>query len=142
MEFATPSLSTEAVIFRRVGVAQAATAGRAEMGRPPSFPEATCFCRGRSGASRDIVAAGCGAFLIQIKIKIKIKPKASATKAAGYFLLSKATKKGNQRKMLLFESRARAFDADAGIFHTGPPCPDEKRPASLRAALRVFDGLR
>ncbi|MGN7918580.1 hypothetical protein, partial [Lysobacter sp. 22409] len=29
-----------------------------------------------------------------------------------------------------------------GIFHTGHPCPDEKRPASMRAALRVFDGLR
>jgi len=44
--------------------------------------------------------------------------------------------------MLLFESQARGFDTDAGIFHTGHPCPDEKRPASLRAALRVFDCLR
>ncbi|ALN79664.1 hypothetical protein LA76x_1508 [Lysobacter antibioticus] len=24
------------------------------------------------------------------------------------------------------------------IFHTGHPCPDEKRRASLRAGLRVF----
>ncbi|WP_408950196.1 hypothetical protein [Lysobacter sp. Hz 25] len=44
--------------------------------------------------------------------------------------------------MLFFESQARTLDADAGIFHTGHPCPDEKRPASLRAALRVFYGLR
>src|SRR5687768_15975008 len=40
--------------------------------------------------------------------------------------------------MLLFESQARTSGASAGIFHTGHPCPDEKRPASLRAALRVF----
>jgi hypothetical protein len=44
--------------------------------------------------------------------------------------------------MLFFESRARTFGADAVIFHTGHPCPDEKRRASLRAALRVFDDLR
>jgi hypothetical protein len=44
--------------------------------------------------------------------------------------------------MLCFESQARTFDADAGIFHTGHPCPDEKRRASLRAALWVFDCLR
>ena len=44
--------------------------------------------------------------------------------------------------MLCYESRARAIDADAGIFHTGHPCPDEKRRASLRAALRVFLCLR
>jgi hypothetical protein len=44
--------------------------------------------------------------------------------------------------MLLFESQARAFDANAGLFHTGHPCPDEKRRASLRAALRVFHCLR
>ncbi|MGN7919268.1 hypothetical protein, partial [Lysobacter sp. 22409] len=29
-----------------------------------------------------------------------------------------------------------------GIFHTGHPCPDEKRPASMQAALRVFYCLR
>ncbi|WP_144436357.1 hypothetical protein [Lysobacter antibioticus] len=44
--------------------------------------------------------------------------------------------------MLLFELQARTFGADAGIFHTGHPCPDEKRRASLRAALRVFYCLR
>ncbi|MGN7916726.1 hypothetical protein, partial [Lysobacter sp. 22409] len=68
--------------------------------------------------------------------------KASATKAAGNFLLSKATKESHQRKVLCFESQARMSGASAGIFHTGHPCPDEKRPASLRAALRVFCGLR
>ncbi|ALN81499.1 hypothetical protein [Lysobacter antibioticus] len=40
--------------------------------------------------------------------------------------------------MLSFESQARTSDANAGLFHTGHPCPDEKRRASLRAALRVF----
>ncbi|MGN7920326.1 hypothetical protein, partial [Lysobacter sp. 22409] len=54
----------------------------------------------------------------------------------------KQQKKGNQRKMLFFESRARTIDAFAGIFHTGHPCPDEKRPASMQAALRVFNCLR
>jgi len=44
--------------------------------------------------------------------------------------------------MLFFESRARTSGAYAGIFYTGHPCPDEKRRASLRAALRVFDYLR
>jgi hypothetical protein len=44
--------------------------------------------------------------------------------------------------MLLFESRARTIGAYAVIFHTGHPCPDEKRRASLRAALRVFSSLR
>ncbi|MGJ7903289.1 hypothetical protein [Lysobacter sp. 1R34A] len=76
-------------------------------------------------------------------MQIKIKSKASATKvAAGYFLLSEATKESYQRKVLCFELQARTNGACAGIFHTGPPCPDEKRPASLRAALRVFDCLR
>jgi hypothetical protein len=46
--------------------------------------------QGRSGASRDIAAAVLRRFDPQLQIKIK--PKASATKAAGYFLLSKATK--------------------------------------------------
>jgi hypothetical protein len=77
-------------------------------------------------------------------------PRASATKAAGYlsFVISNKSPsgfpsvKGNQRKMLLFESQARTSGAYAGIFHTGHPCPDEKRRASLRAALWVFDGLR
>ncbi|WP_411920858.1 hypothetical protein, partial [Lysobacter capsici] len=32
-------------------------------------------------------------------------------------------KKGNQRKTLFFESRARAIDADAGMRHTGHPVP-------------------
>ncbi|WP_408950806.1 hypothetical protein, partial [Lysobacter sp. Hz 25] len=58
------------------------------------------------------------------------------------FFCHKQQKKGNQRKMLFFESQARTFGANAGIFHTGHPCPDEKRPASMRAALRVFDCLR
>jgi hypothetical protein len=44
--------------------------------------------------------------------------------------------------MLFFESMARTSDASAVIFHTGHPCPDEKRPASLRAALWVFFCLR
>jgi hypothetical protein len=44
--------------------------------------------------------------------------------------------------MLFFESQARTSDADAVIFHTGHPCPDEKRPASMQAALRVFFSLR
>jgi hypothetical protein len=61
---------------------------------PPPFVEATDFRQGRSGASRDI-AVTVSRRIAQssaIKIKTKIKPKASATKAAGYFLLSKATK--------------------------------------------------
>jgi hypothetical protein len=44
--------------------------------------------RGRSGASRDIAAAVSRRFSQHNQINIKIKPKASATKAAGYFLLS------------------------------------------------------
>jgi hypothetical protein len=44
--------------------------------------------------------------------------------------------------MLFFESQARTIGASAVIFHTGHPCPDEKRPASLRAALWVFYGFR
>jgi glycerate-2-kinase len=44
--------------------------------------------------------------------------------------------------MLLFESQARTIVAYAVIFHTGHPCPDEKRPASMQAALRVFSWLR
>ncbi|WP_144436370.1 hypothetical protein [Lysobacter antibioticus] len=44
--------------------------------------------------------------------------------------------------MLFFKSPARTSDAYAVIFHTGHPCPDEKRRASLRAALRVFCCLR
>jgi hypothetical protein len=44
--------------------------------------------------------------------------------------------------MLFFESQARTSGASAGLFHTGHPCPDEKRPASMRAALWVFDCLR
>ncbi|MGN7920270.1 hypothetical protein, partial [Lysobacter sp. 22409] len=58
------------------------------------------------------------------------------------FFCHKQQKKGNQRKMLFFESRARTRGAYAGLFHTGHPCPDEKRRASLRAALRVFYCLR
>jgi len=74
-----------------------------------------------------------------IKIKrLKLPP----LKRRVTFFCHKQQKKGNQRKMLFFESRARALDANAGIFHTGHPCPDEKRPASMQAALRVFDGLR
>jgi hypothetical protein len=45
---------------------------------------------GRSGASRDI--AVLVSRRLDSRLQIKIKPKASATKAAGYFLLSKATK--------------------------------------------------
>ncbi len=59
------------------------------------FIEAARFRQGRSGASRDIAVTVLRRIVqskIKIKIKIKIKPKASATKAAGYFLLSKATK--------------------------------------------------
>ncbi|WP_235186353.1 hypothetical protein, partial [Lysobacter antibioticus] len=58
------------------------------------------------------------------------------------FFCHKQQKKDNQRKMLFRESQARTNGADAGIFHTGHPCPDEKRPAPLRAALRVFYRLR
>jgi hypothetical protein len=49
--------------------------------------------QGRSGASRDIDVAvlrrAARRFGFDLdQIKVKIKPKASATKAAGYFLLS------------------------------------------------------
>jgi hypothetical protein len=73
--------------------------------------------------------------------QIKIKSKASATKAASYFLVE-SNKRKSPKKLLCFESQARTSDASAVIFHTGHPCPDEKRPASLRAVLWVFDGLR
>ncbi|ALN64452.1 hypothetical protein GLA29479_3599 [Lysobacter antibioticus] len=46
------------------------------------------------------------------------------------------------KKLFFFEPQTRTIDAAAGLFHTGHPCPDEKRRASLRAALRVFDCLR
>jgi hypothetical protein len=50
---------------------------------------------GRSGASRDIVATVLRRFsrsIDQDQDQDQDQPKASATKAAGYFLLSKATK--------------------------------------------------
>jgi hypothetical protein len=67
---------------------------RAEITKPTSLVEATCFRQGRSGASRDIAAtvlrrAAQERFGFDLdQIEIKIKCKASATKAAGYFLLS------------------------------------------------------
>ncbi|ALN78458.1 hypothetical protein LA76x_0296 [Lysobacter antibioticus] len=56
-----------------------------------SYPECD-RSSGRSGASRDIAAAVLLRIAQSSQIKIKIKPKASAAEAAGYFLLSKATK--------------------------------------------------
>ncbi|WND82426.1 hypothetical protein [Lysobacter capsici] len=53
------------------------------------------------------------------------------------FFCLKQQKKGNQRKMLFCESRARAIGADAGTRHTGHPCPGGARRASMRVALRV-----
>jgi hypothetical protein len=66
------------------------------MTMPSPFEEAARFHQGRSGASRDIAVMVLRRLdprlririRIKIKIKIRIKPKASATKAAGYFLLS------------------------------------------------------
>ncbi|MGN7920301.1 hypothetical protein, partial [Lysobacter sp. 22409] len=58
------------------------------------------------------------------------------------FFCLKQQKKVTKEKCFCFESQARTFDAAAGLFHTGHPCPDEKRPASMQAALRVFDCLR
>jgi hypothetical protein len=62
------------------------------MTMPSSFVEAARFHQGRSGASRDIAVMVLRRLdprlRIRIRIRIKIKPKASATKAAGYFLLS------------------------------------------------------
>src|SRR5687768_2130063 len=121
------------------------------MTRPSPFAEAVRFRQGRSGASRDRAimvlrrtlqersgsgsGSGSGS-------RSRSNPKLPPLKRRVTFFCLKQQKKGNQRKVLFFESRARAFDADAGIFHTRHPCPDEKRPASLRAALWVFFSRR
>ena len=113
--------------------------GRAEMAGPLPFVEAACFRQGRSGASRDIAATVLRRIFQE---RSRSNPKLPPLKRRVTFFCLKQQKKGNQRKMLLFESRARTSAACAGIFHTGHPCPDEKRPASLRAALRVFFSRR
>ncbi|WP_144436331.1 hypothetical protein [Lysobacter antibioticus] len=109
-----------------------------------SLIEAACFRR--VGAARAATAPfrSCGASLTsKIKIWIQIKrQQLPPLKRRVTFFCHKQQKKGNQRKMLFFESQARTSAADAGLFHTGHPCPDEKRPASMRAALRVFYRLR
>ncbi|WP_157753728.1 hypothetical protein [Lysobacter capsici] len=46
------------------------------------------------------------------------------------FFCLKQQKKGNQRKMLFCESSARKIEADAGMRHTGHPCPGGARRAS------------
>src|SRR5687768_18193237 len=113
------------------------------MTRPSPLIEAACYRQGRSGASRDIAAAVLRRTLQERSGSTsRSNPKLPPLKRRVTFFCLKQQKKGNQRKMLCFESQARTSDADAGIFHTGHPCPDEKRPASLRAALRVFYGLR
>ncbi|MFQ6310742.1 hypothetical protein, partial [Lysobacter capsici] len=53
------------------------------------------------------------------------------------YFCQKRQKKGNQRKTLFFESRARKCGAYAGTRHTGHPCPGGARRASMRVALRV-----
>src|SRR5688572_27003311 len=106
-----------------------------------SLIEAVRIRRGRSGASRDR-AAPVSPRLSKTRSTSRSNPKLPPLKRRVTFFCHKQQKKGNQRKMLFFESRARTSGASAGIFHTGHPCPDEKRPASLRAALRVFCRLR
>src|SRR5688572_29764031 len=99
--------------------------------------------QGRSGASRDIAVAVLRRFDHEgLKSRSRSNPKLPPLKRRVTFFCLKQQKKGNQRKVLFFESRARTFGASAGIFHTGHPCPDEKRPASMQAALRVFYCLR
>src|SRR5688572_33498918 len=59
---------------------------RAETTRPSPFAEAACYRRVGAAQAATSLLRSRGAALS--KIRIKIKPKASATKAAGYFLLS------------------------------------------------------
>ncbi|MGJ7903931.1 hypothetical protein [Lysobacter sp. 1R34A] len=99
-----------------------------------AFIEATSFREGRSGASRDCAATILRRIIqsIGIGIGIGIKPKASATKAAGYFLLSEATKESNQRKVpsvsdqepaSAMPTQGRSRQAIHGLLAHGPhPC--------------------
>src|SRR5688572_23728335 len=115
------------------------------MTRPSSSVEAVRFRQGRSGASRDRAVMVLRRTLQERSGSTstsRSNPKLPPLKRRVTFFCHKQQKKGNQRKMLCFESQARTSDASAVIFHTGHPCPDEKRPASLRAALRVFFSLR
>ncbi|WP_408951842.1 hypothetical protein [Lysobacter sp. Hz 25] len=82
-------------------------------------------------------AVACGFSISKIK-RQKLPP----LKRRVTFFCLKQQKKVTKEKCFCFESQARASGAYAGLFHTGHPCPDEKRRASLRAALRVFDCLR
>src|SRR5687768_18016419 len=111
------------------------------MTSPSPFAEAAIYLQGRSGASRDIAAA-VSRRIPRGRSRSRSNPELPPLKRRVTFFCHKQQKKGNQRKMLFFESQARTIGASAGLFHTGHPCPDEKRPASLRAALRVFHGLR
>ncbi|UOF16729.1 hypothetical protein IEQ11_08875 [Lysobacter capsici] len=63
------------------------------------------------------------------------------------FFCLKQQKKGNQRKMLFCESSARKIGADAGMRHTGHPCPGGARRASCTppygcAFANASQGLR
>src|SRR5687768_2473500 len=94
---------------------------------------------GRSDASRDRAVSGRA-----VSYRRALKPHQEQSfrplKGAGNFLLSEATKESHQRKVLLLaRAQARTIGADAGMLQTGHPWPACARPASLRAALRVFN---
>jgi hypothetical protein len=71
-----------------------------------------------------------------LKAESRIKSVPPLKRRVTFFCL-KQQKKGNQRKMLFCESRARKLGAYAGTRHTGHPCPGGARRASMRVALRV-----